>query len=340
MVLACCALTGCQLWSGQPPDLDCHWLGIESDPELLVTDRQLRQSARARNSERGELSFAARVSALGGASGPANADALWKLAGIDAGLSLDALPFRLLAVVNRTDLAEQLAPESPAGEGRLVYAMTNGPGDEPSSPALPLTVIFEYSLGHVESAATWGGRFHALASDRAGDVRWGALGALVERFSTPVPESSGSPRLAQVRVNDARSGAAQLHELVLEGSALVAGSLRNTPRLELAGAPALADFVQREAPAIRAGQHRVPSGWLATSAVAKVVDWKTGASADVERAFARATCAGCHAELGPARDGFHLSEDAAGDVVLSTFLTEEELPRRQAALRARLCADR
>jgi hypothetical protein len=312
-------LTSCQLWSAELPDPECRSLEIRADTELVVTAREVRRGAAAVNGAVGELSFAARIAAL-------SPEALWALVGTDGSeLTPDAYPFRLLAVVNRTDLAEQLAPESPAGEARLVYTMTNGPGDDPTSQAVPLTVIFEYSLGREETAASWAARFHGAE-----------LSALVRDFTTAT--TPDAPHLAQVRINDARRGVAVLTELGVEGTTLVLRGLRNTPRRELAGEPALVDFVRDQATAIRAGLHRTPDEWLATSAVVEPVDWHTGADAELARAFEQATCAGCHSELGPSHNGFHLSEDARGEVALSPFLEHEELPRREATMRARLCS--
>ncbi len=79
----------------------------------------------------------------------------------------EVAPFRLIAVTNRTDLSVMPDRAADGGEGRLVFAITDGPGDEPSSPTLPVTVAFEYAQHG--SALEWEQRWHALgqASDAA-----------------------------------------------------------------------------------------------------------------------------------------------------------------------------
>ena len=319
---AACALSGCQLWQAPLPDPECADVPIDVEHELLATGAWLRGDDRARNANEGALGFSARLSGY-------DASALFDLVGSPlAGGSSDA-PFRLLALVNRTDLAEQLAPESPAGEARLVYTLTAGSGDDPAAPALPFTVIFEYTLGSTERVGDWARAFHAVhgADDAV---------ALVTRFTTP-QATPGGPHLAQVRVNDARSGSSKLYELAPnEQGVLVARGLRNTPRPELAGTPQLAAFLTQHAAAINVGQQRVPEAWLATATALQEVAWLPSAP-QLEHDFARGTCGGCHGTEGPGQAGFHLRQIANSDVELSTFLTNEELPRRARVMRQRLC---
>src|ERR1035441_7281259 len=60
-------------------------------------------------------------------------------------LDLAVAPFKLLAIVNRMDLRGQ--PQiSKYGEARLVFGLTNGSADDPSSPMMPMTLIFEFDL--------------------------------------------------------------------------------------------------------------------------------------------------------------------------------------------------
>ena len=149
---------------------------------------------------------------------------------------------------------------------------------------------------------------------------------------------AGAPYLSQVRVGDARSGTAELYELSLDDAGRLAQrGLRNTPRLELAGSPKLLDFARDHAAAIEHGMHRVPQEWLATSARVEQVSWLASSPA-LERDFTRGTCSGCHGPDGPgASSGFHLSETADGKVARSSFLLDDDLPRRAQIVRARLC---
>ena len=316
------ALAGCELWGAPLPDPECADMPVAAERELLATGAWLRGDPRALNGSGGPLRFGAQLSGH-------DPRALFALVG-ERGQPATETRFRLLALVNRTDLAEQLAPESPAGEARLVYTLTSGLGDDPASLPEPFTVIFEYSLGSLESVGDWARAFHALRD--ADDAV-----ALVTRITQRSAISSG-PRLSRVRVNDARSGVSELYELAVDGhGALAVSGLRNTPRSELAGTPELSAFLRENAAAISVGEHHVPSAWLATSAGVRAVPWLPS-EPRLERDFSRATCGGCHGDEGPGQAGFHLHEVTGGDVAQSSFLMEEELPRRTRVFRQRLCA--
>lgn len=335
LVLSVAPLVGCELWDTPMSDPDCSDMSIDPDAELLLAATWLRSDARSKNERDGSFSFAGQLAALRERYPGFDADQLWSLLQVDAATPAAQLPFRLLALVNRTDLAEQLAPESPAGEARLVYTLTLGPGDDSSSAALPLTVIFEYSLGSNRSARDWSTAFHATSKlDDA--ARIPATEALVASFVSPVP-AAGSPHLSQLRVNDARDGTPRLYELAIdELGALAPRGLRNTPRPELADTPALVSFVREHADDVARGTHRVPQPWLADSARVEPITWLSG-DPHLDRDFSRATCPGCHGPGGPGTDGFHLREAQDGSVKLSPFLSDEELPRRAQAMRVRLC---
>jgi hypothetical protein len=336
-VAGTCLVLGCELWGAPWPDPDCESVAIDSDAELLVSSLELRRDTRARNANLGTFSFAEQWRVLTARYPALDAAAFWNIVGVE-GASADAAraPFRLLAVVNRTDLAEQLAPESPAGEARLVYTLTAGPGDDPSRPALPLTVIFEYSLGRARNAAEWARDFHALAALPSAE-RLQALETLARSFIDAEDASPDAPSLSQIRVNDGRGGVPVLHELAVEEGALRRRGLRNTPRPELAVTQELAAFVRDNAAAISAGTHRVPTQWLASSAAVGRVTWLAPGDPELERSFSRATCSGCHGADGPGAEGFHVAATSSGQVVLSSFLTDEDLPRRSAVMRANLC---
>lgn len=331
-------LFGCGLWESPMADPDCTSTPVQPDAELLITEPWLRSDVDAKNAEAGPFSFAGQLAALGQRYPSFDARTLWSLLEIDAGVPATELPFRLLALVNRSDLAEQLAPESPAGEARLVYTLTRGPGDDPASTALPLTLIFEYSLGSAHTVSDWSAAFHALGalSDSSNPTRTQGTSDLVRRFVSPTG-MTGDPYLSQLRVNDARSGRAKLYELALdEFGKLTPRGLRNTPRSDLAGSPELSAFARENASAIAQGTHRIPESWLADSARIEPVTWLR-TSPQLEHDFSRGTCPGCHGPDGPGDHGFHLTENAGGSVTLSRFLTEEELPRRTQHMRARLC---
>jgi hypothetical protein len=340
LALGALPLFGCELWDTPMSDPDCASATVDADAELLLTMAWLREDPRARNTTADRFGFAGQLAALHQRYPGFDAQALWSLVGQPVPSRDGDAPFRLLALVNRTDLAEQLAPESPAGEARLVYQLTRGPGDDATAPAQPFTVIFEYSLGSERTARDWSAAFHALAllDDGSTPSLAQATYDLVQSFASPRSTADG-PHLSQLRVNDARRGVPELYELALDDTGkLVARGLRNTPRLELAGSPELLAFADEHADAIASGTHRVPRAWLAESARVEPIAW-LGASPSLDHAFSRGTCSGCHGAEGPAENGFHLSEADDGSVKLSRFLREEELPRRAQWMRAQLCGD-
>jgi hypothetical protein len=323
-----CLAAGCELWGGEMPDRQCSAVHVDPSAELILTDPNLRNDDRARNAGLGAFSFAGRLGAVERRLGSLDDSALWSVIAEPRGETSE-LPFRLIAIVNRVDLGPQLAPESQAGEARLVYTLTDGSGDDPSSAPLPLTVIFEYSL-RGDDASSWAARFHALTAYRLADApRLDALAALVEDFGT---------ELSQIRLNDARSGTAVVHELAMVGAKLERRGLKNTPRREFAGTPELARYLADNGSAVLSGRHRVPEAWLADSAEVAAFDWgATETPDDVAHEFERGTCSGCHSNQGGGRGGFHLAQDDTGQVVLSPLLLDEEVERRQRVHQQLLC---
>lgn len=323
-----CLSAGCELWGGEMPDPECRSVEVEPKAELILSDLSVRRDVRALNAPAGVWSFAGQLDTLGIRVGGLDDSELWAVIGGPRPPASET-PFRLLAIVNRADLGQQLAPEGPAGEARLVYTLTNGRGDDPQAKALPLTLIFEYRLSG--DARSWAERFHALTDFGLEDERrLEALGALVEELQL---------ELSQIRINDARSGTALVHELALVGTKLIRRGLRNTPRLELAGTPLLARYLSDNAEAIVAGHHRVPDGWLAERAEVGVIDWRAAETpADVGHEFERGTCSGCHSDPGGGKGGFHLAEDELGQVVFSPFLLDGEIERRRRVQQQLLCA--
>jgi len=102
-------------------------------------------------------------------------------------LDLAQAPFRLLAIVNRMDLADQ--PDvGGAGEGRLVFALSNGAGDDPSAAPMQMTMSFDFRLAG--SRAEWGAAWHALGAHPAFDDSFAT--ALVDLTNGFVTQSAFS----------------------------------------------------------------------------------------------------------------------------------------------------
>jgi hypothetical protein len=82
----------------------------------------------------------------------------------DGRLDMTRAPFRLLAVVDRMDLA---SPEKPNGEGRLVYGLVT-----PGGSGFPMTLIFEYNLpSALEQTKTFWATCVGIASRSGGNLK-------------------------------------------------------------------------------------------------------------------------------------------------------------------------
>ena len=228
-------------------------------------------------------------------------------------------PFRLIAVVNRTDLSVMPDRAAEGGEGRLVYALTDGAGDD--APALPFTVALEYA--QQGAALEWANRWHAL-----GAVSDAAFpDALAKVAATFVEQGS----LAQLRSGDALTGPLVLHEFHLEGGALAAATVRNTPQWSRIAEADLRAFADAQADAIERGTHVQPAAWRADASQLGAEPPAYVASVTSHEALLRGTCAGCHAA---AENGFQIDPQQAGDRKLSRFLVDptkdlDEARRRQ-----------
>ncbi len=244
-------------------------------------------------------------------------------------LDLARAPFRTIAVSNRIDLPE----------GRLLFAATDGPGDDPGSSPLPITVIAEFRLDG--DPVDWAARWHALGAHATFDAGFVlALTDVTERFV----RAGG---LAQLRVDDASSGpTATLHEAhrdptAVDGRArIISAKLRRTPAADRRDTPELAKFVLSHRDEILADRHEVPFEMLADR-VALGETWRLpGVDEPLRRAFAASTCDGCHGGENPVLDAaFHVSPLRSGRAKVSRFLFdpdrpgEDELSRRADVLR-------
>ena len=334
-------LAGC---TSSPTPTGCDGITIDPQKEIVIVEPSVIQGPRARNAGTGALSFrhvvegqqdgfVASLFSSYAEVAPSRAAALesqvvaeWRAAGFDPAAS----PLRLIAVANRLDLAGELDDLGGAGEARLVFAMTDGPADDPDSAELPMTVIFEYALGGDHRA--WTADFHALSRyETFSDDYVTALEALVARFTT----------LSQVRIDD---GGQVFAELALGADGLLAPrGVRNTPEQTIDPA-LLASLVTQNADAIIADRWLLPEELRAKVTYGDATWPLPGVSDPARTAFAAGTCSGCHGQVASANSGFHISPGAVGTARLSTFLLDpanpdgDELTRRAKLISTTLCA--
>ncbi len=270
-------------------------------------------------------------------------------------LDLAAAPFRLLAIVNRTDMATAGACGGDGGELRFVYGALARDG----LSALPLTVIFEYqiTLHSDESLRDWAAAWHELGAAELGPAFAGRLAPIVAR---------GLERatLRRVRTNEIAFGQSDALPWELREFApaqtdagvvrLIEIATSQTPRLTLGSSPELGQWLDSNASSVLAGDNRLDARFLAASAPLPTAGfaWTTLArDPAVNAAFNRNTCNGCHGGRAPDDLPFqHIAPPAtktgvygaaAGPARLSRYLDnpghDDELGRREAALAALIC---
>lgn len=202
----------------------CDREPVDRFRELELVDDEIVGGPRAKNAGGGAFSFRHVAVSLSGSEDAASADLHDTLAALGPAtarevlcpwlretaangcdeacgacrarrLDLSRAPMRLLAISNRVDLGDEPGALSEAGEGRFVYGVTRGPGDDPASAPRKLTVIVEYALPPTRSPAGWAEAWHALGA-LEGEAYLAALEDLTR-------EITGARSLAQIRINAA-----------------------------------------------------------------------------------------------------------------------------------------
>lgn len=256
----------------------------------------------------------------------------------DGRLDLRCAPFRLLAIVNRVDLRENLLyGTGSAGEARFVFGVI-GPG----CSTLPFTVIFEYGIKKNGCMALrdWARQWANLSTMTPGTPAYNAaLEAITEQFAKrdSDPSKPNGSALNQLRTNEiALAGPWELREFRIFDTDSDAHQLREvtvkqTPDLSLNNSGTLDNFMAANAALIPSKKHVVPlefpmgshflggaaptPGGLFWDAPAHHADYP------VRSNFSVSTCNGCHA--GETSTGFtHVSPRPPGSpAALSGFLT-------------------
>jgi hypothetical protein len=265
-------------------------------------------------------------------------------------LDLALAPYRLIAIANRMDQRDEVAT-APNGEGRLVFGLADGSGDDPNAPGMPMTVIFEYRLPTNRTVKEWADAWHHLASFPAHDEPYrAALQEVTDAFTSrgANPEGINGSAISQVRTNEsALNWMWQLREFHLTPSgSLEHGPLRNTPAEELNGSVQLANFINANAEAIRNRRFEMPRSLAAGSAISFLFRWGAPeVDEETRRAFALQTCNGCHGseETRLVDRGFHISPFRKGKDKLSGHMFNptggggDEVELRTKSARRALC---
>jgi hypothetical protein len=265
-------------------------------------------------------------------------------------LDLAKAPFRLIAITNRIDQRDEVATEQ-NGEGRLVFALTEGPADDAASQPLAMTVIFEYALPTTRSTREWADTWHALGKFQStGEDYRAALESVTSSFTKrgSRPDGPNGSAIGQVRTNESTlNWIWQQREFGFGQDGLLhLQPTRNTPGEALNGTPQLATWLNDNRAALMKSRYEIPVSMRSGSSDALQYRWTVPGIDDATRlAFARGTCNGCHTTERPSVDtAFHVSPFRKGKLKLSPFLYDpngghDDITSRTASMRRALCSN-
>lgn len=228
-------------------------------------------------------------------------------------LDLDKSPFRLAAIVNRTDLSENLVYGSgSAGEGRFVFGVRDANAE--SCQFFRFSVIFEYGVekNGCSGLKDWAQQWKALATHTLGSPEYNlALEAITRQFTAAgaAPGKPNGSALNQLRTNEnALVTLWELREFRISDSShmLFEDTTKQTPDETLNNTAVLASYINANAGAIVTDSHVVPDHFpgptdpflAATSRASSSqlsTHFKAPAVADNPRFhFSLNTCSACH----------------------------------------------
>lgn len=262
-------------------------------------------------------------------------------------LDLNKLPFRLLAIVNRLDLAggSFYGPASP-GELRFVFGLVEKQGNNCVASQSELTVILEYKvpetscLGMKNLANLW----IALDSLVPGSAPYNAVLQTLTDDVTPAganPSKLNGSAIGQVRTNEVKLGLPwQLREFTLQATPalptvgkLMHETVKNTPDDSFQSSAALAGWITSNAgtpvPRQLAGNDFIGSfNRYGPGANNPPWDGVPATNAAKRFTFSSNTCGGCHlSETGTAFTMIHANGGLGTQAGLADFLTGNNMPK-------------
>lgn len=256
-------------------------------------------------------------------------------------LDLAQAPFRLLAIVNRLDLAEtQKGCNDEQAETRFVFVATTPGG----GAALPFNAIFEY--GAMGTAAGQPHGWHALS--QLSGAQYASALEQITRSVTDVPQASLKQLRTSENLGTARGTSWELRQFDRSGQRLVPSALTNTARDAVDGTPALAEHVVAHPGEIHSGDNAITVAMRTAFSTMPRADFRwtapggTNGSLDL---FGLSTCNGCHAghrgntSILPFA---HIGMGEQGETIVSRFLSDpmnhqaDELAFRERSLSRRL----
>lgn len=258
-----------------------------------------------------------------------------------AGASWTRAPFRLIAIVNRVDLASD--PCATGGELRYIYTAVDPAAGDP----LEMTAILEIPYPGTRPAAAWARAWRDLAQLPIGEAQAAALERLANEVRTEADPLRVRLLTSEIELASAASPGWEMREfhLQIDGDrlALRQAPLDRTPRHDV-DAARLSQHVLTHADAIRTSGVALPDELQAGAAFVATPDfrWRViGVSVSLSHAFSVQTCNGCHGGDTQALPFQHVMPIEAPGIAarVSRFLYDpdapsDELRRRQQVLEA------
>ena len=207
------------------------------------------------------------------------------------------VPFRLLAIVNRVDLTEEInGVVQHAGEANLTFGVRGIERIGGPEVDLPFNVIFEFQLAASDAATRtrWARNFSHADSLEHGHKRNAAIAVLTEGFAQQA-------HFLRLRSNEnALAPSWEFRQFERNASnQLTLTPLPRTPDLASfnLGGPqnsALADYMSTNAASILAETHELPAAMLAGRSESISAFQAAGSDQDVRHKLSMNTCMGCH----------------------------------------------
>jgi hypothetical protein len=270
-------------------------------------------------------------------------------------LDLAKAPFKLLAIVNRVDLRNNLAyGGANAGEARFVFGLNACPGIDVGFHKM--TVILEYGISQPGcfSLKSWAQQWTGLQAHVLGSPAYNAaLEAITDQFSLAdaAPTRPNRSAINQVRINHGPVDAIwEFREFRLPGlgaaiSHLSQSTVAQTPASQILApaypvANALSSYVNANEAVILADKHVVPTTFMgepfrggASTRQGGMFGWNSALipNREARHKFALQTCNGCHFDetdtTGPLNTFFHIAPASWGNTAaLSGFMTGIDVP--------------
>jgi hypothetical protein len=254
-----------------------------------------------------------------------------------------AAPFRLIAIVNRVDLASD--PCATGGEIRYVYAAVE-PG---AGITLEMTAILEIPYPGTRPAAEWARAWSDIAALAPGPSREAALERLARDVHTEADPLRARLLTSEIALASDDSPGWEMREFHLQIEAidgpanarqlaLIQSPLDRTPRADV-DAARLSEHVLAHADDIRGSGVDLPEDMQAGAAplVAPDFRWRVlGVSESLRHAFSVQTCNGCHGGEAEALPFQHITPIAAPGTSarVSRFLYDPDAPSDELRRRA------